>query len=266
MNHTHRRSWLLTITLSPCLLVPLSLPAAAQDAPAFKLHWHGQSFFLLETPAGKKVAFDPHAIVEFGRPVVSADMILCSHLHSDHTQVEAIENHKAARVFRGLEASKPGRPPAFNKVDEKVGNVRVRSVQTYHDPEQGLSRGMNAVWVVEANGLVFCHLGDLGHELTDAQVKAIGPVDVLMIPVGGLYTINGTQAKRVVDQLKPKRFVLPMHYGVPEYDELSSAVEFLDEQPDVKIMTDGNELVIPVEAGDAKPAVVVLGWRAKMVP
>ncbi|MCZ2342743.1 MAG: MBL fold metallo-hydrolase [Bacteroidales bacterium] len=257
---------LATMTLLGCLTligVPL---ASAQDEPAFKLRWFGQSFFQLETPGGKRVVFDPHNIPEFGRAIVRADIILQSHLHSDHTQITAVEDYKAARIFPGLKAGKSNRTTDWNRVDESVGKIHIRSVPTYHDTEEGMTRGKNSAWIVEAHDVVFCHLGDLGHELTDSQIKAIGPVDVLMIPVGGIYTINGSQAKRVVEQLKPKRFIIPMHYAVPNYDELLSADEFLDEQPNVKNLTDRNELVIPVEAKNAPPAIVLLGWKPKAAP
>jgi L-ascorbate metabolism protein UlaG (beta-lactamase superfamily) len=239
---------------------------AQEPAKAVKLRWFGQSFFQLETSPGKKVVFDPHAIPEFGRHVVEADVIVCTHLHNDHTTMAAIPEPKAARIFYGLEEVKKGRPAEWKKIDEKVGQVRVRTVGTYHDASDGLERGKNAVFVVEADGLVFCHLGDLGHDLTAAQVKAIGPVDVLMVPVGGIYTINGGQAKRVVGQLKPRRYVLPMHYGVPGYDALLPADEFLNGQPDVQKMPDTNELVIPLDAKPEKPTVVVLGWKKADAP
>jgi L-ascorbate metabolism protein UlaG (beta-lactamase superfamily) len=255
----------------PRLLAGLAVFAFALAAPAqekaAKLRWFGQSFFQLETSAGKRVVFDPHAIPEFGRHVVKADVIVCSHLHNDHTTMAQVEEPKAARVFYGLEETKKGRPPEWKTIDEKVGQVRVRTVGTYHDANEGMSRGKNSVFVVEADGLVFCHLGDLGHDLTAAQVKAIGPVDVLMVPVGGVYTINGGQAKRVVEQLKPRRFVLPMHYAVPGYDEtLLPADEFLDGQPNVKKLTNTNELVIPLDAKPEQPTVVQLGWEKKDPP
>jgi L-ascorbate metabolism protein UlaG (beta-lactamase superfamily) len=109
---------------------------------------------------------------------------------------------------------------------------------------------------------VFCHLGDLGHDLSPEQVKAIGPVDVLMVPVGGIYTINGETAKKVVARIKPRLFVLPMHYGVPGYDDLLGPDEFMEDQKNPKKMPDTNELVIPADAKtpDA-PAVVLLGWK-----
>src|SRR5918912_1222522 len=102
------------LALSFALALPAA--AAAQDAK-LTLRWFGQSFFQLETAAGKRVVFDPHAIPEFGRPVVKADIVLCSHLHDDHTQLGAVEDAKAARVFYGL-AAKKGKPADWNKVDE----------------------------------------------------------------------------------------------------------------------------------------------------
>ena len=101
-----------------------------------------------------------------------------------------------------------------------VKDVRIRNVGTFHDTQQGMERGRNAVFVIEADGLKIVHLGDLGHILTDEQVRQIGPMDVLMVPVGGVYTINGSKAKEVVAQLKPKRYILPMHYGTLTFDEL----------------------------------------------
>lgn len=262
MFPSFRHTLLVIVALSPCHLATLSSghTAPVPDKP-FTLRWYGQSFFQLETPSGKKIVFDPHAIPEFGRHAVAADIILCSHRHDDHAQPEVVENHQAARVFHGLKEAKPGRSPDWNVVDETVGKIRVRTVPTYHDNESGLQRGKNAAWVVEADGLTLCHLGDLGHELTDAQVKAIGPVDVLLVPVGGVYTLNGGAAKRVVEQLKPRRFVVPMHYAVPGYDDLLPPDEFLDGQPNVKRMPNTNELAIPPARTDDPPAVVLLGWR-----
>ena len=196
-----------------------------QDAPALKLRWYGQSFFQLETGAGQLVVFDPHAIPAFHVPRLNADICLISHRHNDHALPEVLG--EKGRVFHGIAVSLDGKKQDWAAIDEKVKTTRVRTVGTFHDATGGMTRGKNTAWVVETDGLVFCHLGDLGHELSPDQVKAIGPVDVLMVPVGGVYTINGEQAKRVVDQIKPKRYVLPMHYGVPGFDELVGPDEFL---------------------------------------
>jgi len=241
-----------------------------KDAVALKLRWYGQSFFQLETLKGFKIVFDPHAIPVFGRPLVKADYVLISHPHNDHNLVEALEGRepkkdgKAAAkmdsdVYHGVVEPKPGRQE-WKPVDEKRGQIRFRNLGTFHDAVNGLQRGKNSVWIVEVDGLVFCHLGDLGHELTPEQVKAIGKVDVLMIPVGGIYTLNGDQAKTVVEQIKPRLYVLPMHYGVPGFDDLLGPEEFLGGQKNVKKMTNTNELVIAPDQKADTPTVVLLGW------
>jgi L-ascorbate metabolism protein UlaG (beta-lactamase superfamily) len=226
------------------------------------LRWYGQSFFQIETRGGQKIVFDPHAIPAFGTPRVSASVVLISHEHDDHNQPEVLDDPKIARIFHGLTISKDGRKTDWNRVDEKILQTRVRTLPTYHDAVGGMQRGKNTIWIVETDGLVFCHLGDLGHELTPDQVRAIGKVDVLMVPVGGIYTINGEVAKRVVGMIKPRLFVVPMHYGVPGYDDLVGPEEFLEGQKNVKRTPETNELVIPNDAKtpDA-PTVVLLGWR-----
>ena len=262
LQHQQSGFHMLRHILLPTALLLLAPAAPAQDK-VLKLRWYGQSFFQLETSLGKKIVFDPHAIPEFGRHVVAADIVLISHLHNDHTQIGILEDPKAARVFYGLEEVRKGRPPEWKKVDEMVGKVHIRTVGLYHDSAEGMARGKNSAWVVEADGLVFCHLGDLGHELTPAQLKQIGKVDVLLVPIGGVYTINGGQAKRVVEQLKPRLYVVPMHYGVPGYEDLLPADEFLDGQASVKRMTQTNELVIPADLKADAPAVVLLWWKVE---
>jgi L-ascorbate metabolism protein UlaG (beta-lactamase superfamily) len=235
--------------------------------PTYTLRWHGQSFFSLETPKGKKIVFDPHAIPEFGRVKTTADLILCTHRHNDHAQFEIIENHAAARVLHGLKEAGKNRPSDWNKLDEKIGQIRVRTVGTYHDTTNGMQRGKNAAFVVEAEGLTVCHLGDLGHELDEGQVKAIGPVDILLVPVGGIYTINGEKARKVTEAIKPRLYAVPMHYGVPGYEDLLPADEFLDGQKTVKKYPNTNELKIPAGLKpDETYTVAVLNWKADDAP
>jgi L-ascorbate metabolism protein UlaG (beta-lactamase superfamily) len=222
------------------------------------LRWFGQSFFQLETSGGKSVVFDPQMIAVFNPPRITADVTLISHTHNDHNQVEILKDK--GRVFEGVTVSRDGKKSDWKTTDEKVGLIRVRNLGTYHDTLNGMQRGKNSVWIVEVDGLTFVHLGDLGHELTAEQVKAIGKVDVLMVPVGGIYTLNGDQAKAVVKQLKPRLYVLPMHYGVPGYEDILGPDEFLDGQKNLKKMTNTNELVIPVDMKADAPTVVQLGW------
>jgi L-ascorbate metabolism protein UlaG (beta-lactamase superfamily) len=246
--------------LSTLVILAVSAGALAQDG-SFKLRWFGQSYFQLETPKGKKIVFDPHAIPEFGRAVVTADLILCSHRHNDHAQPEVVENSEAARIFHGLKEAVRNRPPEWNKIDEKVGQIRIRTIGTYHDAVNGMQRGKNSLFIVEAEGLTIAHCGDLGHDLDEAQVKAIGPVDILLVPCGGIFTLNGEKAKKVTEAIKPRLYAVPMHYGVPGYDELLPVDEFLDGQTNVKKFPNTNELVIPADLKAEKCTIAVLNWK-----
>ena len=241
------------------LILALNGPQGA-DVKKPTLTWHGQSFFVLETSQGQRVVFDPHAIEAYGRIVVKGDVVLISHLHNDHTQLDAVENPKK-KVLHGLKAT--GRSTDWNTIDEKIDGVHVRAVPTYHDNAQGLEKGKNTVFVVEADGLRFVHLGDLGHLLTEEQIKRIGPVDVLMIPVGGVYTLNGSEAKKVVEQLKPRMYIVPMHYGTTVFEDLLPVNEFLEEQPpdSVKRFPRSNQLVIDPEVKPERATIAVLNWK-----
>lgn len=248
--------------ISGLALLVLAGFSVAQDKKNAQIKWHGHSYFMLTTSAGTKVAFDPHAIPDYGAPIYAPDIVVISHNHDDHNRKEIFSNadSKDLVVFNGLAIK--GKNIDWAKIDEKAKDVRVRTVGTFHDNEDGAKRGKNSVMIVEADGVVYCHLGDLGHELTEEQVKVIGPVDVLMIPVGGIYTINGEVAKKVVAQLKPKMFILPMHYGTKVYPDLPEPTEFLDGEKNViRLEEKTNILDIPLGAKTDKPKIVMLGWK-----
>src|SRR5262249_55422690 len=210
--------------------------SAAAKSKEVKITWHGQSFFEIASSKGTNVVIDPHAILEYGRiDGVKAHLILSTHFHNDHTQYQVVENFKEKvgkwgkpKLIEGLKRE-DGRV-TWNEVNEKFKDFRIRTVGTYHDDENGLKKGLNSVFILEVDGLRIVHLGDLGHLLNRGQIKAIGPVDVLLIPVGGIYTINGEEAWEVVKQLKPKKYIVPMHCATNAYDDLMPVTEFLDEQ------------------------------------
>jgi L-ascorbate metabolism protein UlaG (beta-lactamase superfamily) len=246
------------------LLVVVS-GAPAQDAKKVILRWYGQSMFYLESSKGTGIVFDPHGIEAYGRPMVKADVVTVSHFHNDHTQVGAVQNYQKAKIIVGLKSSGE-KKVEWNIVDEKIKDVRIKSVGVYHDDTGGMERGKNTVFIVEVDGLRIVHLGDLGHPLSKEQIEKIGHVDVLMIPVGGVYTINGSEAKKVVEQLKPKMYVLPMHYGTKVFDELLSPDEFLDEQKKQNIVRldmgqTSNELQIRTDFKPKEPVIVLLNWK-----
>lgn len=238
----------------------------AQEAKKLTLRWHGQSFFDLTTSAGTKIVFDPHAIEVFGRPMLKADAICISHLHDDHTQFGVIMNHDKAKLLVGLQTTGKKRGD-WNPIDEKIKDCKIRTVPLYHDDMQGMDRGKMAAFIIEVDGLRICHLGDCGHLLTKDQVKDIeknGPIDVLMLPVGGVYTLNGIEAKKVQDQLKPRMYVIPMHYGTKVFDEVLSVDGFLDEQENGVVEKKAtNVLEIKTDFKPPKAKVVQLHWTDK---
>jgi L-ascorbate metabolism protein UlaG (beta-lactamase superfamily) len=233
--------------------------APAQDKK-LTIRWFGQSFFQITTTAGTRIVIDPHLIEQYPRNIVPADLVLITHPHVDHSNLDAIQNRDKAKVLHGIKVT--GRRQDWVPIDEKFKDVQVYSIGTYHDKDSGMTRGRNSVFVIEVDGLRICHLGDLGHELSDRQLKSIGAVDILMIPIGGIYTINGSEAKKVMAELKPRRLVLPMHYGTKVYDELVGPDEFLEGLKNVERKLDTNEIVLdPSERAPAEPKIVILGWK-----
>lgn len=235
------------VTLPAALgLLAVSLPAGGPaKATGPQIQWFGQSFFIITSTKGTRIAIDPHAIPEYGRFAgLRADAVLFSHLHNDHTQVDVLENHKDKnlKIIPGLTGR--GASQKWSKVDEKFKDVHIRSVGAYHDDMEGMKSGKNTIFILEVDGWKIAHLGDLGHRLTASQLKKLGAVDVLMIPVGGVYTLNGNDAREVVAQIKPREYILPMHYGNIRYDDLLPIDEFLDENPmPVALSKDGKLLI-----------------------
>lgn len=158
-----------------------------------KLTWLGHACFLLEQD-GYRIVTDPYTGVE-GYPDLRARAheVFCSHHHFDHDAVDRVE-------------LLPGRESPF----------AVREVATCHDDRGGALRGPNTIRIFTAGGVSVAHLGDLGHQLTAEQLAAIGPVDAVLVPVGGVYTVDAHGAKRVCDDIGA-RCAVPMHYHHAPY-------------------------------------------------
>jgi L-ascorbate metabolism protein UlaG (beta-lactamase superfamily) len=159
--------------------------------------------FLLRSDSGTTVVTDPFetgcfdGALSYDTCGVSADVVTVSHdSHADHNAVDAVAGSPA--VFRGAGA-------------HEHKDVRALGVATFHDASKGSERGENTVFRIEMDGLRIVHLGDLGHELDEAQVREIGEADVVLAPFGGFFTIDGHQALRVARSLGA-RVVVPMHF------------------------------------------------------
>jgi len=188
------------------LFIGLAAIAVAQPTPSsVTLTWLGQSAFVMDTSTGLKVLLDPVNMGAYNNaPVEGVDVVTVTHEHGDHNAVDLAVG--SPTILRGLANND------FAKIDENIKGVHIRTVASYHDAEEGAQRGKNAIFVFEMPGLKVVHLGDLGELLDAQQVSAIGPVDVLLIPVSGGPTIDPKTAVEVGDQLSAK-VVIPMHYG-----------------------------------------------------
>ena len=146
-----------------------------------KLTWLGHSSFRLEESTGTAVVTDPyHSNVGYDMPAVSADIVTVSHNHQDHNNIEGVL----------------GSPAVLNRAGAyEIGGVHILAGRTYHDESKGAERGENLVFRYRMDGVDLCHMGDIGEECNAFLVDTLMPVNVLMIPVGGTYTIDAKQAK-----------------------------------------------------------------------
>ena len=190
-----------------------------------RLTYFGHSSFLVEAADGTRIIIDPYLHGSFDgalryAPIDEpADAVVASHTHEDHGATDTI----------------PGKPLVFvHPVAETVGAVRITGIQVAHDEAGGKKRGKNTITVLDDGDIRLAHLGDLGHMLDAATVAAIGRVDVLLVPVGGFFTIDHKEAGQVLDSLDP-RIVVPMHYKTDKCDFPIAPVEsFLATQKTVE--------------------------------
>ncbi len=164
-----------------------------------KIKWFGHSAFLITSDKGTKIITDPYTPNDQFKykPInESADVVTVSHSHGDHSNAASIKG-------------KPGVLKEATK--QEVKDVKISAVAAFHDGEKGTKRGSDVIFCFDVDGIRVCHCGDLGHEPDDNQAAAIGKVDILMIPVGGFFTIDAATAEKVYRKLGA-HVVIPMHY------------------------------------------------------
>ena len=187
-----------------------------------QIFWQGQSCFQINTTPGKNnqinIVIDPFdESVGFKVPNLQADIVLITHNHPDHNNAKAVKGPGGQAPFL---ISNPG--------EYEIREVYVQGIPAWHDEVLGKERGPVTIYTIDTEDLRVCHLGDLGQkELTDEQLEKIGEVDILMIPVGGKYTIAAKEAIKVMAQIEP-RITIPMHYRIPKLKvNLDGVEEFL---------------------------------------
>lgn len=186
------------------------------------IQWLGHSCFKLTSKTKGNgeviVVTDPYEnSVGLRFPKTNADVVTVSHDHFDHNNFTGIKGNIDEHPFIVKDAG-----------EYETKGVFARGIPSSHDNKDGAERGENLIFVINVEGVRICHLGDLGHVLTEAQIEAVGDIDILFVPVGGNYTIDAKEAVAVVKQVEP-RIVIPMHYKIP-----GLKVEIADEKAFLK--------------------------------
>ena len=183
-----------------------------------KIQYLGHSSFKLTESTGTTVVTDPFKDIGYEMPKnVKADAVTVSHKHFDHDNVKAVG----------------GSPVIIDKEGAyELPGVEIMGIKSYHDNEGGALRGENIIFKFRMDGLEICHLGDLGEDCSAELLEMILPVNILLIPVGGNYTIDAERAKEYVDRIMPE-IVIPMHYKTRSSNiDIEKAEEFLSQFED----------------------------------
>jgi L-ascorbate metabolism protein UlaG (beta-lactamase superfamily) len=214
-----------------------------------KIKWLAHAAFLITADSGTRIVTDPYETNEryrHGDIKETADIVTVSHGHGDHSNVAAVK----------------GNPQVWDSTEVKGvkdKSIKIKAVATAHDDAGGSKRGPNIIFCLDVDGVKICHCGDLGHVLTDAQVKAVGKVDVLIVPVGGFFTIDAAAATKVCEQLKPK-IILPMHYKTEKIGLPIGGVEDFLKDKSIVTRADGSEIEVKAGKLPASARIVVLKY------
>lgn len=196
-----------------------------------QVRWHGHSCFEI-SDGNTTIVTDPHDGKSIGisPPHVTADIVLMSHDHYDHNAAWVIQgNHKDHLAHNGKFECK---------------GISFRGYQTYHDDAQGTKRGMNTIYFFEMEGITMCHCGDLGAIPRDCIINRIKNVDLLFLPVGGVYTMENPELKRFIELVSP-RIVVPMHFRIGGLSiPVADIDQFLSMVPDENVAYIGNSVEI----------------------
>ncbi len=198
--------------------------------------WLGHSCFKIQTPQAT-IVIDPYGNdIGIRFPRVTADFVLVTHDHGDHSNVSGVGGTPYVAMGPG---------------EYEVRGVFAHGISAYHDGVEGKERGRITMFRVEAEGMTLAHLGDLGQpKLTDEQFEQLSGVDILFIPVGGVYTIDAKAAVDIITQLEP-RLVIPMHYKIPGLDAKRFPIDGVEKFiKQMGVTTNGHEEKLKISKKD----------------
>lgn len=228
------------------MLATYQRPARCAGLTILKMEisWLGQAAFKLKGKTATVVTdpFNPD-FIGLKWPKVEADIVSISHDHGDH-------NYAGGVSGATYTATGPG--------EYEIKGVAFTGTSSFHDNKQGAERGKNTIFTFNIDGVRICHLGDLGQaQLSDEQLEAIGDVDVLLIPVGSVYTIDGGAAAKIVAQIEPK-VIIPMHYSQPGLKVNLEPVDHFLKEMGKEGMTPAAKLSVSADKLPEEAEVVVL--------
>lgn len=187
------------------------------------IQWFGHSFFRFDTK-NKVIAIDPYSETATGlKPSrFKADILLITHQQEDH-------NNKSVIMDDPFILEGPG--------EVETGGICIEGLSSFHDKKSGQARGENTIYLLESEDITICHLGDLGEpKLKEETLEKVADADILLIPVGGNYTINHEEAVSFINQIEPK-IIIPMHYALPKLkiklDPLDKFIKSISKKPEV---------------------------------
>ncbi|MCZ6907779.1 MAG: MBL fold metallo-hydrolase [Deltaproteobacteria bacterium] len=238
-------SALWQVTDRSSLFTPL---AAKSDGDSVRIKWFGHATFQITSSNGTRILTDPHIRDYLPVPTLPQHIVTTSHNHTPHSNIWMARGNPV--ILEGLSQLDDD----WNVIHRNIRDVSVYTVPAYHDKSHGLQRGKNAIFVFRVNDICIAHLGDLGHQLTPSQLKMLGKIDVLLVPIaGGMYTVPADEAREVTKQVKP-RIAIPMHYWWE-----GGAEEFSAGFPRVRVIK-GHTLKISKKQLPKQTEIVILSW------
>lgn len=213
-----------------------------------KIKWYGHAGFKITTEKGVNIIIDPYepggfdGAISYGAIDEPADVVITSHDHADHNYVKGIKGNYRLIKEAG---------------DFEFQGIEIKTIPVFHDESRGKERGSNLISVIAADGLVVTHLGDLGHDLEPETLKKIGKADIVLMPVGGFFTIDAKMADKVRSALDPT-ITIPMHYKTAKCAfPIASVEDFTKDKKNVRVLN-SSELDIQKATLPGERQIVVL--------
>ena len=215
-----------------------------------KITWYGHAAFGIVADDGVRIIIDPYesgafgGALTYGKITDEADIVLTSHDHDDHNCTKGIRGKFIRIRTEGV---------------HEVKGVRIEAIPTYHDPSKGKERGENLVFKIEVGGITIVHAGDLGHILGKETLTKVGKADILLLPVGGFYTVDAAEASRIMTDIAPS-ITIPMHYKTEKCDFPIAPVEAFTGGKKNVVLQESSEFVVTRDSLPTEPQIVVLRY------